>query len=316
MLTINKKYWLAVITAGIVAGSALGVIPANAGLDEAMYEGDYTPPEAQEVKVEVFREKSVTASPKAAQVARVEMEYQVRAGDTLWSIAERTGITLDRLAKANNKKQDDLLVVGTTLTLPGIDSQQHRVAEGETLSHIAGQYGVTVDQLLAANHMNNPNLIKEGQTLQIPGGSQRETIPTTAPGQAGKVQIGGWAWPAAGEITSPFGIRVDRPHEGIDIGAAVGATIKAPEAGRVVWAAPRGTYGLTVIVDHGNGIRSLYAHCSKLLVQEGQQVGKNQALALVGNTGRSTGPHLHMEVLRQGIPLDPLLFLMSQGTVL
>ncbi|AQS60398.1 peptidoglycan DD-metalloendopeptidase family protein [Desulforamulus ferrireducens] len=306
MLTINKKRWLAVITAVLVAGSVLGVIPANASLEESMCEGDYTPPLAQEVPVEVVQEKSVTASPKTAQVERVEMMYQVREGDTLWSIAQRTGITMDRLAQANNKKLDDILVTGTTLILPGIDIQQHRVAEGETLSHIAGQYGVSVDRLMAANQLDNPHLIRVGQTLQIPADSQRESVPTL---KAGKIQIGGWAWPVVGEITSHFGIREDRPHEGIDIGAVSGTTIKAPAAGRVVWAAPRGTYGLTVIIDHGNGLRSLYAHCSKLLVQEGQQVARNQAIALVGSTGRSSGPHLHMEVLRQGVPVDPLLFL-------
>lgn len=312
MFPINKKYWLVVITAGLVVGSAWGVIPANAGLDEAMYEegGAYTPPMARQVEVEVFQERSATEAPKAAQTKKVDMEYQVRAGDSLWSIAERTGITVDMLAKANNLNQDNFLVVGTTLTLPGTDIEQHRVAEGETLSHIAGQYGITLSELLAANRITNPDLIKVGQNLQIPGESPQPIVSAaTTTGQAGKIQIGGWGWPVAGEITSQFGIRGDRPHEGIDIGAASGAAIKAPEKGRVVWAAPRGTYGLTVIIDHGNGIRSLYAHCSKLLVQEGQQVAKNQALALVGTTGRSSGPHLHMEVLRQGVPLDPLLFL-------
>ena len=88
-----------------------------------------------------------------------------------------------------------------------------------------------------------------------------------------------------------------------------GTPIRAAAPGRVVFAGPRGTYGLAVIIDHGGGVRTLYAHCSRILVSEGSSVGTATVVALAGNTGRSSGPHLHLEVLKNGIPLDPLQYL-------
>ncbi|SHE97458.1 M23 family metallopeptidase [Desulforamulus putei] len=300
-ISINKKRFLAVIMAAVIAGTALGAWPASAGLDEVMSEGDYTPP--------IARKAAVIKHPEQpARGSGVQMEYRVRPGDTLWSIAERSGISVGELAAVNRLSQEDVLAVGRTLTIPGREVCYHLVAGGETLSHIAGQYGISLQELMKANDITNPDLIRIGLRLTIPVEAAEPATAASA-GQTGKIQIGGWAWPVAGEVTSLFGIRGDRPHEGVDIGAVEGATIVAPEKGRVVWSAPRGTYGLTVILDHGNGIRSLYAHCSKLLVREGQQVDRNQPIAAVGNTGRSTGPHLHMEILRQGVPLDPLMFL-------
>ncbi|GAB6179304.1 M23 family metallopeptidase [Desulfotomaculum defluvii] len=273
-----------------------------------MSDGAYSPPLAQ--GVEVLRPLDKEPIKETAS-KKVEMEYKVRLGDTLWSIADRTGISIARLAEVNQLNPEDILLEGKTLTIPGLELRYHKIASGETLSHIAGQYGISLGELLNANNLSNPDLIKVGATLVVPNNRMSETQTTISisGNQSSKVQIGGWAWPVAGNITSNFGIRGDRPHEGVDIGALSGATIVAPEQGKVVWSAARGTYGLTVILDHGNGIRSLYAHCSRLLVTEGQWVDRNQPIARVGNTGRSEGPHLHMEVLRQGIPLDPLLFL-------
>lgn len=303
---INKKLAAFTITA-VLAGMAYLVVPASAGLDEVMSEGEYAPPLAQDVTIL----KPLAQEPiKKAASQRVAMEYKVRSGDTLWTIADRIGISLTDLTAANRLDPEEILVEGKTLTIPGVEFRYHKIASGETLSHIAGQYGITSGELLKANNLANPDLIKIGANLVVPyRGAAAQSMVAANSDPGSRVQIGGWAWPVAGDITSYFGIRGDRPHEGIDIGASSGATIAAPEQGKVVWSAPRGTYGLTVILDHGNGIRSLYAHCSKLLVTEGQLVDRNQPIAKVGNTGRSEGPHLHMETLRQGIPLDPLLLL-------
>lgn len=309
---INKKYLIAVFTATMLTNTAFYVLPASARLDEAVLEGEYRVPLAKAVEV------VKAAGPKNVQVARssngnqIQMEYQVRSGDTLWSIAKRAGLSVDELAKANDLSEGDILAVGRTLVLPGREQRYHKVAAEETLSHIAGQYNISVQQLMTANNISDADFINVGRMLSIPSDEVQQELPVSANGQASKIQIGGWAWPVAGTITSLFGIRGASPHEGVDIGAVSGATINAPNKGKVVWAAPRGTYGNTVILDHDNGIRSLYAHCSKILVHEGQTINRNQPIALVGNTGRSSGPHLHMEILRQGIPLDPLLFLKEE----
>lgn len=301
-----KKKLVVSLTAVIIASTAIGVLPVSAGPDEVIGQdgGFYNPPLAQEEIVE----KVVKEATPAKKVAQVEIEYRVRPGDSLWSIADRTGISIAKLAQANNLSQEALIIVGQTLTIPGSAATYHRVAERENLSVIAAQYSVSVKELMLANNLADPDFIRVGMKLTVPGEIAEAAAPASVV-QSGKIQIGGWAWPVAGEITSNFGIRGDRPHEGIDIGAGEGAVITAPEAGTVIWSAPRGTYGLTVILDHGNGIRSLYAHCSKLLVHEGQRIDKNHPIAKVGNTGNSQGPHLHMEILRQGVPLDPRLFL-------
>ena len=137
--------------------------------------------------------------------------------------------------------------------------------------------------------------------------------------QSGDKNIGGstgtMTWPAEGEVTSPFGWRVhpifgtQRLHTGIDIGADYGDAIRAADGGVVIHADWMGGYGNAVIIDHGNGISTLYAHNSQLLVSEGQTVSKGQTVARCGSTGYSTGPHLHFEVRQNGSPVNPLNYL-------
>lgn len=122
-------------------------------------------------------------------------------------------------------------------------------------------------------------------------------------------------WPVSGRITSRFGTRNDpfnydeKMHEGIDIAAPNGTSIKAAARGTVVYAGTNGNYGKCIIISHGNGIRTLYAHASKLFMEEGDTVNKGDTIAQVGSTGRSTGDHLHFEVQLNGTPVDPLKYI-------
>jgi murein DD-endopeptidase MepM/ murein hydrolase activator NlpD len=122
-------------------------------------------------------------------------------------------------------------------------------------------------------------------------------------------------WPAAGPVTSPFGWRmhpifhVMRFHTGIDIGAPYGAPIHAADPGTVIYATWMGGYGNVIIIDHGGGISTLYAHQSSLAVGYGARVGRGQVIGYVGSTGFSTGPHLHFEVRVNGNPVDPMKYL-------
>jgi murein DD-endopeptidase MepM/ murein hydrolase activator NlpD len=121
--------------------------------------------------------------------------------------------------------------------------------------------------------------------------------------------------PCAGEVTSGFGWRMhpvlgyERFHSGIDLGADYGSLIHAADRGLVIFAGWYGGYGNAVIIDHGGGITTLYGHASELYIAEGQEVQRGQAIAAVGSTGLSTGPHLHFEVRRNGDPTDPVAFL-------
>ncbi|MFI5234844.1 MAG: M23 family metallopeptidase [Gemmatimonadales bacterium] len=128
--------------------------------------------------------------------------------------------------------------------------------------------------------------------------------------------------PTHGWLTSAFSamrahpiLHINRPHEGIDISAPMGAPIEAPANGVITSAGWENGYGNVVIIDHGYGIVTKFAHCSKLLVRAGQRVHRGDRIALVGNTGLATGPHMHYEVHVNGKPVDPLRYVMPDAVV-
>lgn len=114
------------------------------------------------------------------------------------------------------------------------------------------------------------------------------------------------------KLTSKFGMREhpilggERMHAGVDLGLESGTKVNVPAAGKVVFAGKKGGYGNTVIVDHGQGVESVYAHLNEILVKDGEKIGKNGAIGTVGSTGLSTGPHLHFEVRKDGKSIDPM----------
>jgi len=126
---------------------------------------------------------------------------------------------------------------------------------------------------------------------------------------------GKYIWPVSGDITSYFGYRMHpilkkrKYHSGIDIAAGMGTPIKASDYGVVIFSGRNGGYGLMIVLDHGLGISTVYAHCSRLLVSKGETVSQGQIIAHVGSTGLSTGPHLHFEVRKDGVPVDPLNYI-------
>ena len=125
----------------------------------------------------------------------------------------------------------------------------------------------------------------------------------------GAPSAAGFIWPVNGPVTSGYGMRWGRLHEGIDIAAATGTQIWAAASGTVIYAGWLGGYGNLVVVDHGNGLATAYAHASAILVSVGQSVAQGETVALVGSTGNSSGPHLHFEVRVNGTAVDPLLYL-------
>ena len=126
---------------------------------------------------------------------------------------------------------------------------------------------------------------------------------------SGEPSAAGFIWPCDGVVVSGFGMRWGRMHEGIDIGCAYGTPNRAAAAGAVIYAGWLGGYGNLVVVDHGNGLSTAYAHASSILVSVGQSVSQGQTVSLVGSTGNSSGPHLHFEVRVNGVAVDPLPYL-------
>jgi murein DD-endopeptidase MepM/ murein hydrolase activator NlpD len=128
-------------------------------------------------------------------------------------------------------------------------------------------------------------------------------------GSTGAPSSSGFIWPASGAVTSPFGWRWGRMHEGIDIGASYGSPIRAAASGTVIYCGWESGYGNLVAIDHGGGIATAYGHQSSIAVSCGQQVSQGQVIGYVGSTGHSTGPHLHFEVRVNGNPVDPMGYL-------
>jgi murein DD-endopeptidase MepM/ murein hydrolase activator NlpD len=148
--------------------------------------------------------------------------------------------------------------------------------------------------------------VRHAQRARLAAVARALTTPPPAPPVT---DPGTFVWPAHAPITSGFGTRWGRPHTGVDIDAPYGAPIVAAQAGVVKLAGWKNGYGNTVIIDHGNGISTLYGHQSKLVVRTGQQVAQGQQLGNVGATGHVTAPHLHYEVLIGGVPRNPMPWL-------
>jgi murein DD-endopeptidase MepM/ murein hydrolase activator NlpD len=166
---------------------------------------------------------------------------------------------------------------------------------------------------LASTRETREEFVSEAESLAAESSDLAAQIKAAQNGAGssgtGQPSAAGLIWPCDGVVTSGFGMRWGRMHEGIDIGCAYGSPNRAAAAGTVIYAGWLGGYGNLVVVDNGNGLSTAYAHASAILVSVGQRVSQGEAVSLVGSTGHSTGPHLHFEVRINGIAVDPLLYL-------
>jgi murein DD-endopeptidase MepM/ murein hydrolase activator NlpD len=191
----------------------------------------------------------------------------------------------------------------------------HVVEPGQTLWRIAKVYGVSLDALAAANGIVDPTTLEVGRGLWVPGASEiLEVVPYRGPATAagGGLSVAAFVWPLSdGKVLAAFGeSRRTHPHRGVDIGGSRGQQVVAAASGRVVYSDDRMRgYGSTVILDHGDGLQSLYAHNSKLLVHVGDHVDSGEPIALLGRTGNATGEHCHFEIRRDRVPVDPMPYL-------
>jgi LysM repeat protein len=231
--------------------------------------------------------------------------YTVQSGDALWNIASEFGLDLDTLRWSNPdlERNPDLLSVGTELVILPVAGVYHTVESGETVSAIAERYGVAEADILnyPLNDLTTPQSLQVGQQLVVPHGRKELARPTPQSSLDSP-----FAWPLVGRITQDF----SGEHQAIDIGAPYGSPVYAGRAGRVVrsgWA--RTGYGYTVIIDHGQGLLSLYSHMKGEWVGVGDWVERGQLIGEVGSTGKSSGPHVHFEVRKDGERMDPMDYL-------
>jgi murein DD-endopeptidase MepM/ murein hydrolase activator NlpD len=254
--------------------------------------------------------------------------YVVESGDSLWAIAQRHDVSVEGLAAANRLALTAVLQPGQRLAIPALGTAAarppvrpattttaHVVRPGETLWGIAQRYGARVEDIMAMNDLGHSDWIKPGQRIVVSlprhrqvAAQARQSAPVTASVQALRASAG-FLWPSRGIITSRFGWRYRRHHDGIDIAAPSGTPIYAARAGVVEFAGWRGGYGRVVYLNHGDGIVTVYGHASVLKVRTGQRVEKGQLIARVGRSGNATGPHLHFEVRVNGRAVNPLAYL-------
>lgn len=246
-----------------------------------------------------------------------DIYYIIKEGDSLSKLALKYDTTVEAIKEINNF-DSDFIKIGQEIKIPktgiggGEDKSisstiKHTVKRGEALSLIAKRYGVDTATIKLANNLNN-DLIRIGQDLLIPHKEKNINQPF-------RLEKGAFIWPVLGRITSGFGYR-NHPiyksrqfHNGLDIAVPIGSEIRATAAGKITKSGFFGGYGKTVIIDHGNGISTLYAHNSRLLVKPGDIVNTGQLIALAGNTGISTGSHLHFTIYQNDEAVNPLTYL-------
>ncbi len=229
--------------------------------------------------------------------------YEVRAGDTLAEIADMYGVTTNTIRWANNLAGP--ISKGQRLVILPITGISHTVKKGDTVASIAKKYGADADEIERYNGLEGVALVV-GATVIVPDG---EVAAPPAPKKP--VLSGAKTGSALASTASASGFLFARPaagtktqgihgHNGIDIGGAIGSSIYASAGGTVIIARGdggwNGGYGNYVVVDHGSGVQTLYAHLSSVSVVVGQSVSRGDVIGGLGNTGKSTGPHLHFEV--------------------
>jgi len=264
-----------------------------------------------------------------------ETTYEVARGDTFMAIAYASGMTVSELQELNPDVNIDRLSIGQLLTVketipflsvrtvdrvtyneaiacPVQEVEDSSMYQGETRvlePGIPGEALVQADITYVNGKerdrtINETTVLSEATTRVVAVGTKER--PSWYPN-------GYFIWPCSGSITSRFGYRTIFGsysfHGGIDIGASYGTSVRAADGGTVIFSGWKGSYGRLIVVDHGNGYKSYYGHCSKLLVSVGSKVYQGQTIGKVGSTGRSTGNHCHFEIRISNTPVNPLSYL-------
>lgn len=257
--------------------------------------------------------------------------YKVSKGDTLWTIARANDMHISDLRIANPilkgenlkigqvinlNKIEPIINVESTLTATVTETLAYQTKINRVNSLIRGKRKVIQEGTNGTRKVTYSLVLLNGQTIN----KKEINAVVLKPAKAKVINVGtkfmlasrgggSLAWPKRGPITSGFGSRWGRMHTGLDIDGVVGDSVGAAEGGRVITAGWYYEYGQAIIIDHGNGICTLYGHLSSINVRVGENVSRGQFIGRLGNTGRSTGSHLHFEVRINGNPVNPLRYL-------
>lgn len=228
--------------------------------------------------------------------------YTLKEGDTFWNVMARTSMNIDTLMTVNSLSNPDDILPGKELFIPNMRGIVYHINSGETLKEIAERYEVAEEYILKTNRISS--LSKE--YIFIPCGEVDR-------GERFAFIGNGFIKPLSSiKVTSAFGKRMDPFrhvqdfHSGVDLKCTIGTPVKAAKKGVVIFAGYSGNYGKLVIIQHSSGYKTYYAHLQTILVNRNKRVKAGEIIAKSGNTGRSTGPHLHFEIRKNNKPVNPL----------
>ena len=262
-----------------------------------------------------------SATTKITKRERTEtVEYTVKSGDLVGTIAEDFGVSVSTILWENNLSAYSIIRPGDKLSILPVSGLNHSVKKNENLGLIAKKYGVEEDKIIKYNKNINVQALQIGQKLLIPGGKKSTYTPYQPKTYTGFTAIKNIVkspdaqatagnkmnWPtSATRITQYYSWR----HHGLDIAGPIGTPLYAADSGTVELAGWGTGYGNQIVINHGGGKKTRYAHCSKFYVKKGDKVSKGQTIAAMGSTGWSTGPHVHFEVIINGVRYNPLTYI-------
>ena len=234
--------------------------------------------------------------------------YKVKKGDSVSGIAAAFSLSMDAVIASNGITNARILREGEVLRIPNMDGIPYTVRNLDSLSGISASMGVPLEAILDANDIQS-DIINAGMTLFIPGARMNREDLKLALGEL-------FIYPLRGaKLSSPFGWRDDpisgvrRHHAALDLSAPLGTPVKAAMDGKVLAMGYNGTYGNYIILSHSGGFQSMYAHLNTSTVRKGDAVSQGSQIGTVGNTGYSTGPHLHFAIFKNTRPVNPLDYL-------
>ena len=240
--------------------------------------------------------------------------YVVQDGDTLSEIAKTFDVSINTIKWENELGKT--IKPGQELRILPVTGVRHTIQKGDTFGKIAQMYDVEIEDITVFNDIDATKLIP-GKKIIIPNGIIKATTSVTSSSgtkssssvsvsSSASVSSGYYIRPTTGPITSRFGPRKGSYHYGIDFGTPTGTPIVAAASGTVIKTTCGSGYGNCLVIQHDNGTQTLYAHASALYVNVGAKVTQGQKIAAVGTTGRSTGPHLHFEIIKSnGSKMNP-----------
>lgn len=240
--------------------------------------------------------------------------YKVNRRENLWSIAKKYGYSVHTIIGCNPQLKTYNVNEGQKLLIPNVGGTLHPIQPKDTLESISEKYGIE-ESILKNTNFTLANDLEKEIFIFIPG--KRPLVNLLNENMQQKYALRDlFISPLGGRISSPFGKRrhpvtgKTSRHGGIDIAVREGSAVGSAASGVVILASyDVGHYGVAVFIDHQNGYITHYGHLSKILVRQGQKVRQGQIIAKSGSTGRSTGPHLHFTIKKNGVNVDPLQFL-------